>query len=285
MKLESKRDSGYPAIGILLLALGALALLSQAGLFRSLGGLLGALLFGLAGLYLIRRHYREDRQVWSLCTGFALLGLGVAALPGPLSGAAFLAVTGVGFVAAYREDPRHSWAVIPAGILLTLAAVAGLDGLALPLATGPLLFLGPAATFWYLYRRPREKHRWALYPAVALLIVAVLSLSVGGGWLLPLALIAAGAYLVARYRDGRVDWQGTLDTVEVYGERLFVAAQVLIREVTGGKASTGGEDRQEPARPAGDVSGDAGDASREAGRAAGDRAAGEGAADEERPYR
>lgn len=249
MSMETRRDTGYPTVGILLLALGTLALFAQAGLFRSLGGLLGILLFGFAGLYLIRRHYRQGGQLWSLCTGFALLGLGVAALPGHLSGAAFLGFTAAGLIAAYREDRRHWWALLAGGVLLTLAAVAVLDRLAPPLATGPVLFLGLAATFWYLYSRPAGKKRWALYPAVALVVVAVLSVSVGGGWFMPLALIAVGAYLLARHRDGRVDWQLALATLEIYGERLLAAAESLIREVGGGgKTSQAGESGVEAGR-------------------------------------
>ncbi|MEJ2667010.1 MAG: hypothetical protein P8Z81_07925, partial [Deinococcales bacterium] len=61
---------------------------------------------------------------------------------------------------------------------------------------------GLAATFLVLYRLPEEPKRWAIYPAVASLVLAVLGLSFGGSWVLPLALVGVGVYLLYRRGEG-----------------------------------------------------------------------------------
>jgi hypothetical protein len=250
MGIETNRERGAFPVGILLLALGAVALLGQAGLFQALGGLLGALLFGAAGIYLLRYRRRQRREVWALCAGFGLLGLAVAALPGPLAGTAFLGLTGVGFLVAYQEDRKRWWAVIPAGVLLTLAVIAGLDRLAPVLAGGPVFFLGLAATFWYLYRHHREARQWAAYPAIAVVILAILGLSFLGGWLLPIALIAGGFYLVNRRQDGRVDWDEAVANTKSQVEEFAAAAERTVRSVMSRideSAASGAEGRAEGA--------------------------------------
>ncbi|UCH27891.1 MAG: hypothetical protein JSV66_09710, partial [Trueperaceae bacterium] len=47
------------------------------------------------------------------------------------------------------------------------------------------------------YRLP-ESRRWAIYPAIGTMVIAIASLSFVGGWLLPVFLIAGGAYLLSR---------------------------------------------------------------------------------------
>lgn len=51
-------------------------------------------------------------------------------------------------------------ALIPAGVLFTLAGVAGADVLVPGVDSGSLFFLGLAATFGYVYRLPNGQ-RWA----------------------------------------------------------------------------------------------------------------------------
>ena len=231
MNNQTRNGKLYPGLGILLVALGGMALLSQLGLFRGLGSVLGALLFGAIGLYLIRNQYRRRGEVWAVCVGFALLGLGAAAIAGPLSGTAFLGLTGAGFLVAYRDDRERWWAVIPGGVLLTLALVAGLDNFASPMGGGPVFFLGLAAVFWYLYRHPSQEKRWAVYPAVALTVLALLSLSFSGGWVLPLALIVAGLYFLNREQGGRLDWRETAESVGGQVEKWLTAGERAVRDV------------------------------------------------------
>ena len=61
---------------------------------------------------------------------------------------------------------------------------------------GGIFFLGIAATFGLLYLLPEMRKRWAVYPALGALILAFLSSSVTGGWIMPAVFIAGGIYLL-----------------------------------------------------------------------------------------
>lgn len=72
----------------------------------------------------------------------------------PLAGPAFLGSIGVGFALVYLADRSHWWAIIPGGVLGTLAAVAAIDEVGygdietggIPLAWGSPLTGGPVAS-------------------------------------------------------------------------------------------------------------------------------------------
>lgn len=181
--------------GLALIAVGALVLIGNAGPAGGAGGALGALLFAALGGLLARRAVAGEGGAWALPVAFALFGLAAAALGTRLAGSAFLAMTGAGFALLALGRPERWWAVIPAGVLASLALVAGLDALPLVPDAGPVLFLGLAATFGLLVRMGRA---WAVYPALALLALAVLALAFAGAWLVPLALLAVGAWLLRR---------------------------------------------------------------------------------------
>jgi hypothetical protein len=93
--------------------------------------------------------------------------------------------------------------VIPAGVLLTLAVVAGINEVAPRVETGGLFFLGLALTFAlvYLLPPPGERMKWALIPAGVLCIVSLIitiATSPVLHLLWPAALILAGGFLVYR---------------------------------------------------------------------------------------
>ena len=201
MEASTGKDRNY-TIGWILVILGGLALLSNFGIFQGMSHLVGALFFAfLGGLAL--RHYQRKHRTGSLVGAFVLFGLAAAAaVSGALSGFFFLGLIGAGFGAIYYTDRERWWAIIPAGTLLSLAVVAALDELAPRYESGSVLFLGLAATFLLLTRLPEDPKRWAIYPAIAFVVLAVLGLSVGGNWLLPLALVGVGVYLLYRRGEG-----------------------------------------------------------------------------------
>lgn len=190
-----KDMSRNTVIGILLIALGALALLSNVGVLSGLGSVLGAILFAAAGVLLVRLYARRD-QIWSLPAAFSFFGLAAAALvDGPLSGPYFLGLTGAGFLLLYAVERRHWWTIIPGGALISLGVVAGVDELAPRMDAGPVLLFGLALTFLAVYA---VGQRWAVWPALALGAIAVVALSTVSRWLLPVILIGAGLYLLYR---------------------------------------------------------------------------------------
>lgn len=183
-------------VGLILVILGGMVLLGNFGLFGGMSGITGAVILAAAGAYVARLYYQNQKRVWILPMAFGLFGAAAAAISGALAGTSFLALLGAGFLLVYLDQRRHWWALIPAGVLFTLALVAGLSLFA-PNYIVPVLFVGLAATFATLYRLP-ESRRWAIYPAIGTMVIAIASLSFVGGWLLPILLIAGGAYLLSR---------------------------------------------------------------------------------------
>src|SRR5690606_36110377 len=141
-----------------------------------------------------------------------------------------------------RDRRDRWWAALTGGILVTLAVTALVPGL----LRGGLLFLGLAAVFLYLYRHPSHNKSWAIYPAVGLLVLAGLSIVSMGGWLLPVALVAAGIYLLSR-NGNNAELKGLVDEA---GTKLTEFVRWVERAL--GEVRAGGRTAnvQEPTAPA-----------------------------------
>jgi hypothetical protein len=183
-------------LGLILIVVGGLALLGNFGILGGVPGLFFSFAMGAAGVYLIRYHLSKRNQFWASIVGFALLGLAFAALSGRWDGFYFLGLLGGGFATTYTLQRKNWWAVIPAGVLWTLAGIVALENLFPRWDESTFFFAGLAATFGYLFAY--EQQRWAIFPAITLLMVGVLSLSFTGGWVFPALLIAAGVYAMKR---------------------------------------------------------------------------------------
>ncbi|MEX5298338.1 hypothetical protein RCG67_06125 [Kocuria sp. CPCC 205292] len=205
--------------GALLLATGVLLLLEALGVLIASGLFWGALFVTAAGVFWY--WFAIDRQAWwAAIPGGALAGLGLVMLADEAQvagedrwgGVLFLAGIGAGFAAVYLRERDRWWAVIPAGVLLTLAVQAGLteDGLAEPLQ-GALFFAGLALTFALVAVLPGGSGRrwWAWIPATVLAVLGVLSaLEATDLWavfnyLWPVGLILAGGVLLWRALGAR----------------------------------------------------------------------------------
>jgi hypothetical protein len=185
--------------GLILIGIGVLGLFGSLGLFRGFGGFLGAILFGAAAYFAYLQGRHTGRLLWQ-AAAFPLAGLAIASVaPGNLGGFAFLGSIGAAFWLAWRDDARRWWALIPAGVLASLAVTALVDGATRGAAAGGFVFLGGLAlTFFALTRLPQHAQSWAIFPAGALAVLAVLALTTSGGWIVPLVLIAAGAWMLLR---------------------------------------------------------------------------------------
>lgn len=205
---EKRRGSGTDRSSlwaILLIAVGVLFLAGNLGWLPGLGGWIWALLFAVGGAAFLAWFARDRSQWWALIPGSALFGLSAAIVGGAAGGGAFLALLGAGFGAIYWLERTRWWAIIPGGVLLTLGIVAWLDTTLPRFDAGWVFFLGLAATFGALYVLPEQKgrQRWAIYPALATLALALVILASGAvtGVVVPLLLIAAGAYLLWQRSD------------------------------------------------------------------------------------
>ena len=117
-------------------------------------------------------------------------------------GTLFLGAIGLSFLTIYVLEHARWWAIIPGGVLITLAAVAGLDRSA-DVQTGGLFFLGLGGTFILVAfaPNPHGQMRWAFFPAAVLLILGLLlfvGLQAAINYVWPVALILGGLFLILR---------------------------------------------------------------------------------------
>jgi hypothetical protein len=200
------------AFGALLVGAGILVLLQNLGVIRSGLELLWAICFLLAGSVFTYVFINDRKNWWAVIPGFTLLGIGVVillswALPvsgGRWGGGLFLGALAAAFWVIYANRRDQWWPIVPGGVLLTLALVAVLDeGVGVGFDTGSVFMLGLGATFLVLYLLPAGggKQAWAVYPAVILIAIGVI-VAIASSSLMrfvgPLALVAAGVYLVYR---------------------------------------------------------------------------------------
>ncbi len=184
--------------GLLLIALGVIVFFANFGLFNGLEGIIGAAVLSTGGFLFSRIYVNNQKQIWALLIAFGFFASAVAAISGAMAGAYFLAVLGAGFALSYFRNKNHWWAIIPAGVLASLAIIVGI-GEKLPFLDAfipPILFTGIAATFAFLYYLPEGGKRWAIYPAIGAIATAIISSSFSGTWFLPVILIGLGAYLL-----------------------------------------------------------------------------------------
>jgi hypothetical protein len=166
--------------------------------------------FLLGGLGFLWAFATDREWWWASIPGMALVGIGLligyGALapeePGGVAAGLFLGSLGVGFLLVYLRNRQAWWAIIPCGVMITLALVTGLESES-ELGVGGVFFLGLALTFLVVYLVPNPEGRmtWALIPAAVLGIMGFLILAAAVqliGFLWPLALVVVGAYLLFR---------------------------------------------------------------------------------------
>lgn len=200
MNLVNKNDNS--TVAIVLIGIGVLALLGTLGIFTFIGSLLGALLFGGLAYFAYVEGRRRGSTTWRLAA-LPLAGLAIAAIaPWRLGSGAFLASLGLAFAVYWHEDRTRWWALIPAGTLASLGIVSFFEAVFGP-SVGWLFLAGMALTFYALTRLDVEPQSWAIWPAAGLALVALLSIVDGAGWIVPVALLAAGAFMLLRSGTGR----------------------------------------------------------------------------------
>lgn len=167
------------------------------------------LVFGGAGISFLAVFLSNRENWWAIIPSFTLLGLAILVsdvIPSRYSevgGAIFLGMIGLSFWVIFILRRNFWWAIIPGGVLTTLALVALASGALGGMAGGAIFFLGMAITFLVVYWVPTSDGRqlWAIWPAGILgLLGLMLTLGTGGiaQYVFPAALILFGGWLVLR---------------------------------------------------------------------------------------
>lgn len=207
---KSKTKILLPLVGgILLITAGVIFLLDNLGMIKLDWELLIGPMFGIGGLIFLLVFIFDRDEWWALIPGFVLIAIGIIVFMGNntetvavrWSGAVFLGLLGLAFLLIYVSRRDQWWPIIPGGALMTLAVVNLLpeDGT----TSGIVFFLGMALTFGLVYIVPKSagKLKWALYPAGAMLIIAIL-VTLGAtnlmDYVLPVALLLGGGYVIFR---------------------------------------------------------------------------------------
>jgi hypothetical protein len=203
--------------GILLILAGGFFLIQNLGWFDFLGfipqtlwSLIWTGIFGLGGMAFLGGLLLTGRRNWWMAIpGFVLLGLAGTIVAGdiltfiPFEGSIFLSSIGLGFLTVYILNRDMWWALIPGGVMGTLAVVAALDEIGVGDASGAFFFLGLGATFALvgLVPTPHGRMTWAWIPAGVMLVLSIVILTSMEGLLnvlWPLILVVVGGLILFR---------------------------------------------------------------------------------------
>jgi hypothetical protein len=200
--------------GLLLIGFGVLVLLQNLDLLPD-SSLLWAVAFGAAGLVFFIYFLSAPDRWWASFPAFGFLGItGTIVItdllprntPDEWAGAFFMGMLGLSFLAIYLRTREHWWPVIPGGSLLTITGIIVVAGVYQESDASLItltLFGGLALTFLLLLILPSKsgRARWAIWPAVGLLIAAFLASASAFNLLnliLPAGLIIGGLFILLR---------------------------------------------------------------------------------------
>ena len=197
--------------GLLLVIGGGLLLLDTFGIFKG-GAVLWTILSAIAGVLFLSVYLTNHLHWWALIPGVIFLAIAATVgltsfVPGfsetNLVGTVLLGGIGVSFLLVYLADQRNWWAIIPAGVMATIAVVAALNTNAPGAASGGIFFLGLGLTFGLVAVLPNPVGHmgWAWIPAAVLGIFGLLILIAAVAYLnyvWPAALILLGLLLLVR---------------------------------------------------------------------------------------
>ena len=203
-----KNDQSRLIWGGMLILAGILFLLQELNILGNAFQYLWLILMAAGAAVFIWIYFTKKDQWWAIIPGLTLLGLSLSGLDSLLNfypgsswtGAIFLGCIGLAFWLIYLRRKDQWWAIIPGGVLITLAVVAGLENVLD--WSGEIFFLGLAATFALVGILPNQLDtRWAFIPAAVLAVLGVASFAPIRSVMfviLPVALIALGVYILFR---------------------------------------------------------------------------------------
>ena len=190
-------------IGGLILLLEQLDIIEGSEIFWMVVSAIAALLFLLALV--------TNRDAWwAAIPGIGLLAVALSlgldaftSVSGEIIGAIIMGGIGLSFLIVYLIQRVHWWAIIPGGVLITLAIVAGMEGGDPGPVSGAIFFAGLGLTFALVAVLPNKFGRmtWAWIPGGILLLLAVLifaGIESIFNYIWPVVLIIVGLFFLWR---------------------------------------------------------------------------------------
>lgn len=197
--------------GIILVLGGILLLLDTFGIIQG-NELFWIVITAIAGIFFLMLYLPNRENWWALIPGVIFLAVSTAIglstfLPGfkdaNMVGPVILGGIGLSFFLIYIVERSNWWAIIPAGVMTTIAAVAVLDSTSTSGTSGGIFFLGLGITFVLVAILPNlvGQMRWAWIPAAVLGLMGILIMLAADNlinFIWPSALVVAGIVLVWR---------------------------------------------------------------------------------------
>jgi hypothetical protein len=196
--------------GVLLILAGIIALLVNIGFVKSIN-FFWIILALLGAGFFFSFLFENKKNWWALIPGISLIGVALVNLVAWISpsleqqyGEAILfAGIGISFLVVFFFDMSQWWAILPAGVLFSLSAVAGLDRYITDRESGGIFLLGLGLTFLLLAILPNKagKMAWAWIPAFVLMIIGMIVMITAGqiiGYIGSVFLIGLGIFLIIR---------------------------------------------------------------------------------------
>ena len=197
--------------GLILVIGGTLLLLETFGIFTG-GELFWTVILALLGILFLSVYFTDHDHWWALIPGTIFLVFSIflglyTFLPGfkqtNLSAPIILGGIALSFFLVYLAERSNWWAIIPAGVVATIAIVASLDMSEIGFASGGIFFLGLGVTFALVAILPNStgQMHWAWIPAGILGLIGLVILIAAEeyiNYIWPIMLILAGIFLVIR---------------------------------------------------------------------------------------
>ena len=203
------KDQSRIVWGLLLVVAGVLFFLQEFQVLGSAFEYLWVVLMAAGSGAFLWIYFTKHEQWWAVIPGLTLLGLTLVGLEnilhimpgGNWTGAVFLGCIGLAFWMVYLRNQEQWWAIIPGGVLVTLALVAGLDFLSD--WSDVIFFLGLGLTFALVALLPDQTFntRWAFIPAGILFVLGLLLFAPFQSvlnYVWPVILVGLGIFILIR---------------------------------------------------------------------------------------
>jgi hypothetical protein len=199
-------------ISLALIGIGTLALLANLNIINSpwmasKGSLIWLFLFGMSGLAFVGIYISSKENWWAVIPGLTFIGLGIIVgdtFPPEYENivvAAFMALLGMAFLAAYAVNRKYWGLFIPTGILITLALQTVIAGVISTQYNGAIFLLGISLTFLSVYFAIPTKSKYILSVAPIFGFFALID-GIGSYFhvslFFPALLVLVGGYVVWR---------------------------------------------------------------------------------------